>query len=162
MTTTATVAKAIGLLGSAWLSGNISAYTLVSLPSILVSVRENNVPISNALHIWRHTYEAGRAQNPFVALVSAGALAISAWKTGEMGFWIAAVATLGIVPYTVVVMTRTLERLVQLARQAEKEELGVKDMYEAEKLLGWWVVLNGIRSLFPLLGAVSAAATVLF
>jgi hypothetical protein len=79
-----------------------------------------------------------------------------------MGFWVAAVATLGIVPYTVVVMTRTLERLVQLARQAEKGELGVKDMYEAEKLLGWWVVLNGIRSLFPLLGAVSAAATVLF
>ena len=79
-----------------------------------------------------------------------------------MGFWVAAAATLGIVPYTVVVMTGTLDRLVELARQAERGDLGVKETREAEKLLGWWVVLNGIRSLFPLLGAVSAAFAVLF
>jgi len=54
-----------------------------------------------------------------------------------------------IVPYAITVMTGTLDRLIVLARKAEKGELAMEEMHAAEKLLEWWVVLNGIRSLLP-------------
>lgn len=54
------------------------------------------------------------------------------------------------------------QAIVNIARKAEKGELAIEETHAAEKLLEPWVVLNGIRSLFPLLGAVSAAAAVLF
>ncbi|KAF2627856.1 hypothetical protein BU25DRAFT_45343 [Macroventuria anomochaeta] len=79
-------------------------------------------------------------------------------------FWIAAASTVGIVPYTIVVMTGKLDRLVELARRAEKGgggELSASGCAEAESLLERWVVLKGVRSLFPLVGAVVAAVVLL-
>lgn len=131
------------------------------MPAVLKSVNESKVPISNALQIWRHTYEAGRAQNPLIVLASAGSLAFCAWTTRDVNFGFSSAATLSIVPYTVVVMTKTLDRLVEMAKKAEKEGLSTKETVEAEQLLRRWVGLNGVRSFFPLIGAVIAISAIL-
>lgn len=75
--------------------------------------------------------------------------------------WFSSACTFRIVPYTIILMTETLARLVVLAMKAEKEDLLSKERDEAEVLLRRWVVLNGVRSLFPLIDAVVTAVAIL-
>ena len=116
---------------------------MVSIPSLLTSLKVNAVPISNTVPIWTHTYYADRAQNPFIALASAEFLVFCAWTTrttdSEVSrkFWIAAASALVIIPYTTVVVNKTLERLIALDKRAEKEDLEAQERVEAYGLLQW-------------------------
>ena len=116
---------------------------MVSIPSLLTSLKVNAVPISNTVPIWTHTYYADRAQNPFIALASAEFLVFCAWTTpttdSEMNrkFWTAAASALVIIPYTTVVVNKTLERLIALDNRAEKEDLEAQERVEAYGLLRW-------------------------
>jgi hypothetical protein len=104
---------------------------------------------------------------PVLAFTYAGSLAFCAWTMRDIDsatgrkFCTSVVSTLGIVPYTIVVMTKTRERLVELAMKAEYEELTAPKRNEDEELLRWWIVLNGVRSVFPLVSAVLATVALL-
>jgi hypothetical protein len=71
-------------------------------------------------------------------------------------YGMAAVLTVGIVPWTILAMSGTNERLIAVAEGKGKEDEG-----EVGVLLGRWTALNGVRSLFPLLGSVVAVMAVL-
>ena len=52
-------------------------------------------------------------------------------------FWTAAASALVIIPYTTVVVNKTLERLIALDNRAEKEDLEAQERVEAYGLLQW-------------------------
>ena len=73
----------------------------------------------------------------------------------------AALLTIGIVPWTLLVMSETNRKLI--AKAGEKGDLkgsGVGDE-EVRGLLRKWTTLNGIRSVLPLLGSAVGMVAVL-
>jgi len=69
----------------------------------------------------------------------------------------AAVATIAIAPYTILVMGKTNDRLHELAnkasaREAESEVLSKAEDRELVTLVDRWVALNWVRCSMPLLG----------
>lgn len=194
MTTAFTTAKIVGLTGAAWLSGRfrppkyclqnsrseilganqilgtIASLSLISIPAISRSIKEDNLPAAHAVKLWRNNYEAGFALAPPTALATAASLAFCAWTTRNLPalglrngrlFWVAAALTVGIVPYTLILMKSTNDKLHRFAKKAEKEELSTYEIGESEQLLKRWGTLNAVRSLLPLTGAILAGVVVL-
>lgn len=58
-------------------------------------------------------------------------------------------------------MLPTNNKLLRLAAKAEKEDLSTTESTETEVLLKRWVLMNGVRSLLPLAGAVVAGVVIL-
>jgi uncharacterized membrane protein len=71
---------------------------------------------------------------------------------------IAAVLTIGIVPWTIIAMMPTNNKLLAKAEQSASV---MADDKEVSDLLRKWTILNGIRSLLPLAGTAVAFAAVL-
>ncbi|KAL5333729.1 hypothetical protein BJX70DRAFT_380150 [Aspergillus crustosus] len=158
-------AQAIGLTGAAWLAGNIAGYSLVSIPSLLKSHADHQAPLPLIVKQWRDMYEVGKFQNPPIAVITAAAFSYLAWSVDKrVGvaalaprnavalYSVAAALTVGIVPWTLAAMKGTNGRLLEKAGSVwivdeERSE-------EVKGLLGRWTVLNAIRGLFPLVGAV--------
>lgn len=123
---------------------------------------------------WKTLYNHGKVQNPPIAAISACSLYYLAYAVrshsahysrfaGEStgAFYAgAAFLTLGIVPWTLVVMTSTNDRIAAVAEieagneTEEKSKGGGLSDEEFDGLLGRWQVLNGIRGVFPLVGGV--------
>lgn len=91
-------------------------------------------------------------------------------KNGTVLYGLAAILTLGIAPFTIVFMAPTNGRLLAKAEKArekgkgkEKEKVvgGEANDREIMELLRKWTVLNGVRSLLPLLGATVAVVAAL-
>ncbi|PLB39875.1 DUF1772 domain-containing protein [Aspergillus candidus] len=156
------IAQAVGLTGAAWLSGNISTYSASSVPAVLESTRSGTVTPTSAAQIWRAMYERGKAQNPPIAAVTAVALGYLSWavRAGSrlaplvrggagMLYGAAAVLTVGIVPWTMVGMSVTNGKLLELA-----DGKGKGKEREVEGLLERWMGLNAVRAALPLLGGV--------
>ncbi|KAK2740999.1 hypothetical protein FQN55_008554 [Onygenales sp. PD_40] len=161
------VAQAVGLTGAAWLSGNIATYSLSPVPSLLTSAPEAHLSPSAVAKIWRSFYDRGKTQNPPIAVVTAASFFYLGWsvRTGAPLFrkaaenastlyYIAGLLTVGMVPYTLAVMMGTNNKLAEKAKAVEAEPakaMGKGD--EVEVLANRWIYLNGVRSLFPLAGA---------
>lgn len=116
-------------------------------------------------------YLRGKSLAPPVAIVSSASFSYLAIKLynaplsvnhprGEL-YTLAAVMTVSILPYTLLVMKNVNAKL--LAKAEEMESLDAKDKVTevglpqgetAKELLDWWGVLNLGRAVFPLLGAV--------
>jgi len=86
-------------------------------------------------------------------------------KNGTVLYGLAAILTLGVAPFTIISMAPTNRRLLAKAKKAREEGKGKgkentvggnADDKETMELLGKWSVLNGVRSLLPLLGATVA------
>ncbi|KAF3050242.1 hypothetical protein E8E11_000573 [Didymella keratinophila] len=162
-----TPAKIIGLTGAAWLSGTIASISLVSVPAITKSLKEDGLHSSHAVKLWKNNFELGKGLAPPIALATASSLAFCGWtargvpamgsKDGRL-FFSSAVLTVAIVPFTIIFMGKTNARLLGLAK---KEELTASESREGEALLKKWGFLNGVRSLLPLAGAVLAGFLVL-
>lgn len=136
------------------------------VPGLIKSHHEDGTPLITTLRHYRNMYENGKAQNPPIAALTASAFAylayavhngvsVSALTTRESAVLYAAsaVLTLGIVPWTLVAMAGTNKALLDRAEAGvvvEKED----EKQEVLKGLEKWIVLNGVRSLFPLVGAV--------
>ncbi|KAL3461171.1 hypothetical protein BJX64DRAFT_261445 [Aspergillus heterothallicus] len=161
------VAQAVGLTGAGWLAGNIASYSLVSVPSLITSYHEHNVPLPLIVKQWRDMYSAGKAQNPPIAIVTAAAFVYLAWSVRESTtplavlapknatalYSAAAALTVAIVPWTLTTMLPTNNQLLEragLKGWAPSDEAAE----ETEDLLHKWTFLNAVRGVFPLLGAV--------
>ncbi|KAL4928910.1 DUF1772 domain-containing protein [Aspergillus undulatus] len=161
------VAQAVGLTGAAYLAGNISAYTFAAIPSLQTSLTSYSAPSTLIAKQWREMYNAGKAQNPPIAILTATAFGYLAYaahsgKSAALdvlapsnAVWLytaAAAFTMGFVPWTFAAMVGTNKRLMERAEgvSAEKNWDG-EDVLE---LLGEWKFLNGIRAVLPFVGGV--------
>ncbi|GIJ90427.1 hypothetical protein Asppvi_009381 [Aspergillus pseudoviridinutans] len=166
------VAQAIGFTGAAWLSGNIAALSMNAVPSLLRAQKETNIPLTATAKQWRGLYEAGKAQNPPVAALTAAAfvyLALSSRSAAPLFravpcsraglYTTAAILTIGIVPFTIVAMSKTNDALLKVA--GSDGGSSVASDAEIEGLLHDWVSLNRVRSFLPLLGSLTAIAAAL-
>ncbi|OAX84675.1 hypothetical protein ACJ72_00941 [Emergomyces africanus] len=163
------VAQTIGLSGAAWLSGNIAAFSLIVAPSLLISAQETNLAPSTLAKLWRNVYRLGAKQNPPIALSAAASFFYLAWSARSVSgttlfretventaslYCAAGVLTIAIVPFTLFAMTNTNSALLEEAKLVNLEstvKAGARE--QTEHLICQWIKLNGMRSLFPLAGA---------
>ncbi|KAI5236526.1 DUF1772-domain-containing protein [Aureobasidium subglaciale] len=165
--------KIFGLSSAAWLSGNISALSMVSVPAVANIKADSKLSNGHAVRIWEQNFSLGKTQNPPIALASAGSLAFLAWSSRSLRtvtavglrssplFAVAAVTTIGIVPYTIAFMTTTNNQLLAYAEKAKKDDLSVTETEDVDVLLQRWTSLNRVRGLLPLAGAVAAGLAVI-
>ncbi|KAL2870150.1 uncharacterized protein BJX67DRAFT_378682 [Aspergillus lucknowensis] len=162
------VAQAIGLTGAGYLAGNIASYSLATVPALLKSHREHDAPLPLIVKQWREMYSAGKAQNPPIAAVTAAAFAYLAWSVHSQSatalthlapsnattlYSAAAALALAIVPWTLGAM-RTTNKLL-LDRAAATWVPTERSSEQVEELLGKWIVLNGVRGVFPFVAGVN-------
>ncbi|PYI16448.1 DUF1772-domain-containing protein [Aspergillus violaceofuscus CBS 115571] len=143
----------------------------------------HNTATPTTLRIWKRISTASSTQTPPVAAGTAAAFVYLAWTVARAveppllqqvlsssrsiggyvgpGWWYAAAAvlTVGVVPFTAVVMRGTDCELVRLVEGEREREKGAGA--EAERtsgLLKRWAVLNAVRSLLPLVGGLCGFA----
>lgn len=151
--------------------GNIATLSLISIPALQRSALEDGVSALTLAKQWRQNFEAGKAQNPPVAAVIASAFAYLAWsarsgrafhkffpRNATIWYSTAAVLTLGIVPYTILAMTKTNNALIQASNAKPGEKV---DDLEARALTSKWIQLNAVRSCLPLAGGIVALVAAL-
>ncbi|KAG9659778.1 DUF1772-domain-containing protein, partial [Aureobasidium melanogenum] len=160
------VAKIIGITSAAWLSGNISALSLISIPAVANIKNDSSLSNAHAVRIWQQNYQRGATQNPPIALGASTSLGYLAWSLRNFRtatvvrlrpsalFAIAAVSTIAIVPFTIVFMRPTNNELLGLAARAQKDETSVAETKDVEGLLERWTALNRVRGVLPMVGAV--------
>ncbi|KAH0255972.1 DUF1772-domain-containing protein, partial [Aureobasidium melanogenum] len=160
------VAKIIGITSAAWLSGNISALSLISIPAVANIKNDSSLSNAHAVRIWQQNYQRGATQNPPIALGASASLGYLAWSLRNLRtatvvglrpsalFAIAAVSTIAIVPFTIVLMRPTNNELLGLAARAQKDETSVAETKDVEGLLERWTALNRVRGVLPMVGAV--------
>jgi hypothetical protein len=109
-------------------------------------------------------YANGKSQNPPVAVVSAAAFLYLAYSVRQGSslfrpasysraglYCTAAALVLGIIPYTAIFMTKTKTNSALLDMAYSKAALSDQAKGESSKLMDRWVVVNGVRALFPIL-----------
>lgn len=159
-------------------TGNLAALSFISAPALIRSREQDNVSSQTLARQWKYTLEAGVALNPPVAAASTFLFGYLAWsvrtgtsmslllsKNSTRLYSLAAVLTIGIVPYTISVMSTTNNRLLAMADQGSGsgdagEPAKIKDN-EVVELLTRWKYLNAIRSLLPLIGGAAAFGAIL-
>ena len=106
-------------------------------------------------------YDNGKAQNPPIAVAVAASFLYLAWSERSGAplfeqtaysrsglFSAAAVLTLGMIPYTLLVMTGTNDALLGKAKSAPE----ISDT-ETSSLIEKWTTLNAVRGCLPLAAA---------
>lgn len=142
------------------IAGNIAAISLIGTPALLRSQKEDNLPSGVLAKQWRNMFENGKSQNPPVAAGVTSAFLYLAWsarsgaplfKKTPVGrtalFSAAAVLTVGIVPFTIVAMSSTNNKLLE-----KSESLKNSSDAETVDLVQHWTTLNQIRGSLPLIG----------
>jgi hypothetical protein len=145
-------------------SGGILAISYVTIPSLLLA------PGSLGVRQWQKTFNQGKAAAPPIAMLSSAAFAYLAYKLsktlnqtkGEL-YGLAALSTLSIMPYTLVVMRGVNGKLLNKANDLKAMSLddiatNLNDSEEsAKELIDWWGTLNFGRGLLPLVGTIVGA-----
>ncbi|KAF3001343.1 hypothetical protein E8E13_005976 [Curvularia kusanoi] len=171
MSTAFTTAKIIGISGAAWLSGTISTLSLISLPTLLTSTTSGTLTPPQAIALWSQHFQRGFSLAPPIAVLTATSLVYCGWSApssrtpGSTGvtwtsnarlFYAAAALTVSIVPFTVLFMRGTNEVLLGFAERVGGKGISAGEGEEGARLMGRWMVLNGVRGVLPMLGAVVA------
>lgn len=152
--------------------GNIAALSMNAAPALLHAQKEDKLPVTNTVRLWRYFYESGKSQKPPIAALIASAFFYLAWSTRPASilgrqvlssapalYITAAILTLGIIPYTIFAMGGTNNALLAKAELDSKQSADAS--VEIEELVKKWIFLNGIRSLLPLAGGVVGILTAL-
>ena len=118
---------------------------------------------------WKKVYDRGVSTSPPLALTSALMFSFVSYKWyGTLNqpkaelYGLSALLTIGIVPYTLLVMLPTNKKLMNRAEEAEalsaeQQLIGAKDTSKdpsTKELLDRWATHNLARGLFPLAGSV--------
>ena len=129
---------------------------IVSISALTIGVLQETVPPSRLPASWKVLFNRGKTRGPAVALF-AGLnyvyVAYSSFQSGGgwMGFAVAGLLTLAIVPWTVLVMSGVNGKLMDAADAVPRQNLEAK---EVQWLMGRWSLLNAVRGLLPLIGGV--------
>ena len=112
-------------------------------------------------------FDQGKLAAPPIAMLSSAAFGYLAYRwaktlnqtKGEL-YGLAAISTLSIIPYTLVLMRGVNGKLVRksddLKKMSVHEIIGIEDANEesAKQLIDWWGMLNLGRGLLPLVGTI--------
>ncbi|KAJ5122036.1 hypothetical protein N7448_003166 [Penicillium atrosanguineum] len=184
------VAQMIGTLGCGYVAGGMMGHSLVTIPILGIAARHPSAtgtrqtpgtPIAHLSHQWEETYDRGLYIYPTTAIASSLASCYLAWAlrdapgpTAVNCSWssiyiTAALTTAGLVPWTLLVMWPTNQKLkAHAARDDAAVAEGTKGMVVSEQekakraredeevpaLVQKWGELNFYRSLFSVAGAV--------
>lgn len=141
------LAQTLGLTTSLILGGANLALSIQLVPRLLDS------PTPLLLRQWHAAYLQGKRAFPPFALLSSLSYFYLAYKGdaldgNRIGYLVAGLLTVGIVPYTFAVMGGTNRKLIEkreeigaLGSQDTVVEIGLKNE-SAHALLDWWGVLN--------------------
>ena len=137
-------------------AGLTLSITLFAIPALLSAPPgQTNTMLSQ----WRNIYTRGATYSPPFSAVAAATLSYAAWAhytsphpfVDEQGRWkglvAAAVGTVAIVPFTLLVLMPTNRALITGADGGKLREEAAK------RLVRKWGVINGVRALFSLVGA---------
>lgn len=120
---------------------------------------------------WRTIYSRGIAAAPLISLISSSSFCFLSYKLfmtlnhpkSEL-YAVAALATISVLPYTLVIMAPTNEKLINLATKAELLSAGdefvassISQPETVRELVARWTKLNYGRGVFPLIGSFVAA-----
>ncbi|KAF1353902.1 hypothetical protein BDV97DRAFT_279548, partial [Delphinella strobiligena] len=156
------VAQVVGLTASAYLAGAIAGISFTT-PAILDS------PAPLLVKQWKKIFDSGKVVAPPLSIISAAIFGGLAYREpkGSAAFTlytVAAVLVPSIVPYTLLVMKPTNDKLNEKAEslattslEDAAAEAGVAKEETAHGLLDKWITLNLGRSLLPLIGTICAA-----
>jgi noranthrone monooxygenase len=126
----------------------------ISLLTIPVLV-DTAVQPSQLLNQWARVYHYGHQVFPAISVTTCLLYAYSALRKRRLGLrWsaiaLAGVTTLGMLPFTWIVMRPTIDAL--FAAQIESKAGQVTSWDQAMGLVATWALLHTTRSLFPLVG----------
>jgi len=139
------------------------------------SQKQDSVPAGHLVRQWKYIFDDGKVQNPSLAAIAGASFAYLAWsvrsgtalslivpKNSFQIYSAAAFLTFGMIPYTMIFMLPTNNKLMAKAEQVAGAKGAVAaDDKEIIELLRKWSFLSGIRSLVPLLGGVVSVAAIL-
>lgn len=143
------------------------------MPAVANVKKDSSLSNAHAVRLWEQHYQRGASQNPPIALGAAASLGFLAWSLRGLRtatvvglrpsslFVIAAVSTMAIVPFTIVFMRPTNNKLLAHAAKAKKDELSVTETEDVASLLERWTSLNRLRGVLPMVGAVAACLAVI-
>ncbi|KAG7091763.1 hypothetical protein E1B28_008165 [Marasmius oreades] len=167
------IAQALGISGSAFVAGSIISISVISAPVLLTPT--SFFSTAHAALQWKHLYTRGATLMPPLALVASLAHFYLAWKAHTLEsvisssrsltrlYMTAGALTIGIVPWTLLVMAPTNDALIRKAVDSPTEAaVASSKTYETEDLMEKWITLNFVRGLFPLAGTVAALYATLF
>lgn len=136
-----------------------------------------DAPDSTMVRQWRTVYNRGANAAPLLSVISTasfGFLSFKLVKTLNQGkaeaYALAALSTISIVPYTLLVMASTNKKLKDKAAQADKEKKKAENRISKDErgntelvkdLVVRWQLLNAGRGVFPLVGALLGLYTTL-
>lgn len=162
------LAQTVGITTSSLLAGASLTMSFMMVPRLLES------PTPLLLKQWNGMFQAGKVSAPPVAAVSAASffylaskLPASADKTKFYSYIAAGVLAVGIIPYTVVFMLPTNQKLLEKVEETKmlslKDELVEAGLGEetAHKLVDKWGMLNLGRSVLMTIAAVLGTWTAL-
>ncbi|PGG96508.1 hypothetical protein AJ80_09814 [Polytolypa hystricis UAMH7299] len=192
-------AQAIGLTTSSFLSSHILSFSYALVPTLILPAAGNikrsfdsglepGTPIGHIATQWRHAYHLGRSTAPFIALASSAAYTYLAYAfregTGVLHteataqasnlYLVAALLSLGIVPFTLAVMKPTNDKLMERAAATDAGKEGKGKGVKGEELVasredaevrGWlekWCCLNCARACFPIAATLLAVSATFY
>ncbi|KAF9064443.1 hypothetical protein BDP27DRAFT_1367183 [Rhodocollybia butyracea] len=158
------IAAALGLCGSAWCSGALMCFTFGGGSALL----DPSLPAAAAAQaslLWRQLYLRRKAKIPPVGVCTALAFAYAAYKLRKphalkaiqrtrKTLALAALLTVSIVPYTLIIMKHTNAALLAKSTMAEeRSKKGLETILDAgtKELIKKWNALNLGRGTLPLL-----------
>ncbi|KAI1324427.1 DUF1772-domain-containing protein [Xylariaceae sp. FL0255] len=147
----------VAAISGFFLTGAMMNIAILDVP-VMLSVNKNSTAL---LSHWATLYEYGARLYPSIS-VTVGLLyllaIISNGRLGRpLGVYLAAVATtLSMIPFTLIVMMPTNDKLMG-ARNLAVEDNVVVSLGEVDGLIGRWQMLHLLRCLFPLAGSLIGA-----
>ncbi|KAK9236969.1 hypothetical protein V1525DRAFT_405199 [Lipomyces kononenkoae] len=152
------LAQFVGIVGAAFASGSFMCLSVIAIPAL----KAPKITLPDTAMRFRTLALTVRNTMPPLAVLSTSAFGFLAWKvpSARMAYSIAAVCTIGVVPFTLLLVLRPTFTLMSKAEVAEPKSRGTEDA-DWEKLLDRWTLLNGVRAIFPLLGALVGLHTAL-
>ncbi|KAK9388729.1 hypothetical protein V1515DRAFT_419160 [Lipomyces mesembrius] len=160
-TTVLCLAQFIGIIGSAFISGAIMSLSALTIPAL----KAPKISTPDTATRFRELVSAIRRTVPFLAILPTASFAFLAWKApdAKMAHLIATVCSASFIPYTLLFMMRTNRAILSKAEVLESKSRGPESSEgeNLELLLNQWVMMNSIRGVLPLLGALVGLSAVL-
>ncbi|KAK4865687.1 hypothetical protein LT330_009120 [Penicillium expansum] len=141
----------VAISSSFWLSGEIFTYSWGAVPAVLTAI-----PTSPHLAAkqWAAFYHKGHSLGPPFAILGAGGFIWLALKSHCSLYWGAAILNIAIVPWTILFMLQTNNKIFEFANMKDSSENTPRDGARLTSLINKWASLNTVRSLFPLAGGI--------
>ncbi|KAK9320004.1 hypothetical protein V1517DRAFT_330674 [Lipomyces orientalis] len=133
--------------------------SLVAIPGI----KAPKITVPDTPMRFRALYTAGLAIFPFLIILPTASYAFLAWRVAaaRMAYGFAAGSTFAAAPFSLLVQGTTTKAIISKADVVESKTRGSSEAEGLEEFLDRWALVNGIKGLLPLLGAVVGLSAIL-